>query len=136
MTLIHKPSEFDILFRNLFEAESNFNTLSGAKSPHPVDIYEDESGLTLEIACTGLTKEEIDISIENDVLHVNYTKLPELKQHRSYQVRGIARRAFNLAYKIASKFDLSKSEASMSNGLLVISMPFADEAKPKQLLIK
>jgi HSP20 family molecular chaperone IbpA len=136
MTLIQRPSEFDILIKNLFDVESDFNTPKGFKSPHPVDIFEDESGLTLEIACTGLTKEEIDIKIEGDVLHVNYNKLPELKKERTYQVRGIARRAFNLAYKIAPKFNLAKSEASMSNGLLVITMPFADESKPKQLLIK
>lgn len=136
MTFIPQPSEFDILFRNLFEAESNFNTLSGTKSPHPVDIYEDESGLTLEIACTGLTKEDVEINIEHDVLHVAYNKLPELKKERTYQVRGIARRAFNLAYKIASKFDLSQSQATMTDGLLTITMPFAEEAKPKQLLIK
>ena len=127
---------FDILFRDFFNSSSNFNFLSDVKITHPVDIFEDESGLTLEIACTGLTKEEIDIKIEGDVLHVNYNKLPELKKERSYQVRGIARRAFNLAYKIAPKFDLAKSEASMSNGLLVVTMPFADESKPKQLLIK
>jgi len=136
MTFIHQPSEFDILFRNLFEAESNFNTLSGTKSPHPVDIYEDELGLTIEVACTGLTKEEVEINIEQDVLRITYNKLPELKNQRSYQVKGIARRAFNLAYKIASKFDLAQSQATMSDGLLVITMPFAAEAKPKQILIK
>lgn len=135
MTFIHQPSEFDILFRNLFDAESNFNTLKGEKSPHPVDIYEDEEGLTLEIACTGLTKEEVEINIEHDVLRVTYNKLPELKKERSYQTKGIARRAFNLAYKIAPKFNLSQSQATMSNGLLVVTMPFAEEAKPKKLLI-
>jgi HSP20 family molecular chaperone IbpA len=59
-----------------------------------------------------------------------------LNEDRIYQVKGIARRSFNLGYKIASRFDLSKAEAEMKNGLLVISIPFAEEAKPKTLKIK
>lgn len=129
-------TDFDILFRNLFDTDSHFNTLSGVKNSHPVDIYEDANGLTFEIACTGLSKEDIDLSIEHDVLRVFYKKPQKEEDERIYQTRGIARRSFDLAYKIAPKFNLSKATASMENGLLIISMPFAEEAKPKQLAIK
>jgi HSP20 family protein len=131
-----KTTEFDILFRNLFDTDSHFNTLAGVKIPHPVDIYEDANGLVFEIACTGLTKKDIDISIEQDILRVSHNKNKEEQPDRTYQTRGIARRSFDLAYKIASKFNLSKADASMENGLLIISMPLAEEAKPKQLAIK
>lgn len=131
-----KTTEFDILFRNLFDTDSHFNTLTGVKIPHPVDIYEDANGLIFEIACTGLTKEDINISIEQDILRVFYNKSKEEQPDRNYQTRGIARRSFDLAYKIASKFNLSKADASMKDGLLIISMPLAEEAKPKKLTIK
>lgn len=131
-----KTTEFDILFRNLFDTDSHFNTLTGVKIPHPVDIYEDANGLVFEIACTGLTKEDIGISIEQDILRVSYNKLKEEQSDRNYQTRGIARRSFDLAYKIASKFNLAKADASMKDGLLIISMPLAEEAKPKKLTIK
>jgi HSP20 family protein len=129
-------SNFDILFRNLFDADSHFNTVVGAKNSHPVDIYEDAKGLTFEIACTGLSKEDVDLSIEHDVLRVFHKKLQKEESERIYQTRGIARRSFDLAYKIAPKFNLTKATATMENGLLIISMPFAEEAKPKQLAIK
>jgi len=129
-------TDFDILFRNLFDTDSHFNTLSGVKNSHPVDIYEDANGLTFEIACTGLSKEGIDLSIEHDILRVFYKKLHAEENERIYQTRGIARRSFDLAYKIAPKFNLSKATASMEDGLLIISMPFGEEAKPKQLTIK
>jgi len=119
----------------MFDTESNFNTLKGYKSPHPVDIFEDDAGLTLEIACTSLTKEDLEIDIEHDILRVTYNKLPELIQQRTYQMRGIARRAFSLAYRIAPKFNLGESQATMSNGLLVIVVPPAEETKTKKLLI-
>ena len=131
-----KTTEFDILFRNLFDTDSHFNTLTGVKIPHPVDIYEDANGLIFEIACTGLTKEDIGISIEQDILRVSYNKLKEEQSDRNYQTRGITRRSFDLAYKIASKFNLAKADASMKDGLLIITMPLAEEAKPKKLTIK
>ena len=131
-------NSFDVLFRNLFEAESHFNTLSASKSPHPVDLYEDSNGLHFEIACTGLHKEDVHIEFEGDILKVKYNKpvsqLEELQ--RTYQLKGIAKRSFNVAYKISAKYNLVDSEAIMENGLLIINIPFAETAKPKKLTIK
>lgn len=128
---------FDVLFRDLFNSQSGFNILSEAKAPHPVDIFEDSKGLTFEIACTGLTKEDVEINIEHDVLKISYNKpKQEEATERTYQTRGVSRRSFNLAYKISSKYDLSKGTAAMENGLLNIQIPFAEEAKPRTLQIK
>lgn len=129
---------FDVLFRDLFNSQSGFNILSEAKAPHPVDIYEDTKGLTIEVACTGLTKEEVEINIEHDVLKISYNKPPKQEEQaeRTYQTRGVSRRSFNLAYKISSKYDLSKGTAAMENGLLNVQIPFAEEAKPRTLQIK
>ena len=134
-----KTTEFDILFRNLFDTDSHFNTLTGVKIPHPVDIYENKNGLHFEVACTGLSKEDIEINIEGDILKVSYQKIEnksyDLDEH-NYIQKGIARRSFNLGYKIASRFNLSEANAEMKNGLLVISIPLSEEAKPKSLKIK
>ena len=128
---------FDVLFRDLFNSQTGFSILSEAKAPHPVDIYEDTKGLTLEVACTGLTKEEVEINIEHDVLKISYNK-PKQEEHaeRTYQTRGVSKRSFNLAYKISSKYDLSKGTAVMYAGLLNVQVPFAEEAKPRTLQIK
>jgi len=128
---------FDVLFRDLFNAHSRFGSISEIKIPHPVDIFEDASGLIFEIACTGLTKEDVDIDIEHDVLKVTYSK-PEndLAQDRVYQARGIARRSFSLAYKISPKYNLSRGTANLENGLLIIQIPFAKEAAPRKLTIQ
>lgn len=128
---------FDVLFRDLFNSQSGFNILSEVKAPHPVDIYEDNKGLTFEIACTGLTKQDVEINIEHDVLKISYNKpKQEEPEDRVYQTRGVSKRSFNLAYKISSKYDLSKGTAAMESGLLNIQIPFAQEATPRTLQIK
>ena len=132
-------SPFDLLFKDFFKSELGFQPANQAKYSHPVDIFENSEGLHFEVACTGLTKEDVELHIEGDLLVIRYDKnnqQPQDKTSHNYIHRGIARRSFSLGYRIASKFDLSKAEAMMENGLLAISIPFAEESKPKLLQIK
>ena len=133
-------SPFDLLFRDFFKSELDFQPAIEAKISHPVDIYENKNGLHFEIACTGLTKNDIEINIEGDILKISYNKPKDEAccevDDCKYIHRGIAKRSFNLGYKVASKFNLSESSAEMKDGLLRISVPFAEESKPKTLKIK
>ena len=133
-------SPFDLLFKDFFKSELDFQPATQAKLTHPVDIFENKHGLHFDIACTGLSKSDIEINIEGDVLRVSYNKPKDEAccetDNCHYIHKGVAKRSFNLGYKIASKFDLSKAEAMMENGLLGIRIPFADEAKPKSIKIK
>jgi len=133
-------SPFDLLFKDFFKSELDFQPAIQAKLSHPVDIYENPEGLHFEVACTGLTKDDIDINIEGDLLVIRYNKDNDEKccdvNNCNYIHRGIARRSFSLGYKIATKFNLSEASAEMKNGLLKISVPFSEEAKPKALKIK
>jgi len=133
-------SPFDLLFKDFFRSELNFQPAIEAKIPHPVDIYENKDGLHFEVACTGLSKSDVELNIEGDILRISYNKNDDDKccdiNDCTYLHKGIAKRSFNLGYKVASKFSLSKAEAQMENGLLKIYIPFAEEAKPKALKIK
>ena len=88
-------SPFDILVRNFFDTESPFHPLQSIKLKHPVDVYEDNDGLHLEVACTGLTKEDVNLDIEGDILKVSYTKPENDDNNREYHYSGIAKRSFN-----------------------------------------
>ena len=135
-------SPFDLLFKDFFKSDLTFQPAIEAKHSHPVDIFETDKGLHFEVACTGLSKSDVELNIEGDILKISYNKLEgELQEaleykDRNYIHKGVAKRSFNLGYKIASKFDLSKAEAEMKNGLLKISVPFAESSKPKSLKIK
>jgi HSP20 family protein len=138
MTLLKTHTDpFDVLFKNFFNNDSFFAPALETKISHPVDIYETKEGLHFEIACTGLSKEDVNINIEGDILRVTYEKDGENEiDVTNYIHKGIARRSFNLGYKISSRFDLQNGDAQMDNGLLLISIPFAEQAKPKALAIK
>lgn len=129
---------FDILVRNFFDSETPFHPLHSVKLKHPVDVYENEEGLHLEVACTGLAKKDVSIDIEGDVLRVSYEKTEDTNEGRNYHYQGIAKRSFNFGYKVATRFKLSEAEAKMKNGLLTITVPYSPHSitKTKSLEIK
>ena len=137
-TLFNEHTPFDILYRNLFKADEAFAPALNSKQPHPLNIYYDEDGLYFEIACTGLTKDDIQLKTEGDILNISYDK-PEQstpKDYSGYIYHGLSKKSFSLGYKIAPKFDLTKIKAEMENGLLKISIPLTKEAKPKSIKIQ
>ena len=125
---------FDIVWKNLFDVNSNYNTIQH-KINYPVDIYETDDGLRFELAVVGLDKEELNIQVDGDALRIMHENQLE-NSERIYLQRGIARRSFDLAWKIASKFDLSKLNARLDKGLLIIDIPYAESKAPKKISIK
>jgi HSP20 family protein len=130
-------NEWDILFHNFFFPSSGFGSAATTKQPHPLNIYYDETGLHFEVACTGLTKDDVKVDIEDDILKISYDKPEEEKElHPGTIHRGLSKKSFNLGYKISSKYDLSKSDGKLENGLLTIFIPITEKAKPKTIKIK
>lgn len=125
---------FDILVRNFLQTAGHFRPLEESKVPHPVDIYESPNGIGIDIACTGINKEEIEIQIQGNILRVIYNK--PIADETKYYHRGIAKRGFNLGWKIDNKFNLSKAEATFVNGLLRVEIPFSKGSELKTLKIK
>ena len=124
---------FDIVWKNFFDSNAQFNTFE-QKINYPVDIYETDKGLRFELAVVGLDKSDIDIQVEGDTLRIKHER-PE-QEARQYLQRGIAKRSFDLAWKVAVKFNLANLEAKLDKGLLIIDIPYADEQAPKKIKIK
>ena len=66
------------------------------------------------------------------------SKSDEKHNDREYHYSGIAKRSFNFGYKVNNKFNLSKVDAKMENGLLNITIPFSSHVviEPKTITIK
>jgi HSP20 family molecular chaperone IbpA len=127
---------FDLLWKNFFDTKPHYNTLI-EKVNYPVDIYETKEGICFELAVVGLDKKDIDIQTEGDTLRISYRPDKNLiVQEHAYIYKGIARRAFDLAWKIANKYDLSTLQAGLDKGLLKIEIGYAISQQPKKVTIK
>ena len=125
---------FDIVWKNFFDVNSQFNTFEN-KINYPVDILETENGLRFELAVVGLSETDLDIQVDGETLRISYNK-PETEEIKSYLQKGIAKRSFDLAWKIASKFDLTQLSAFLDKGLLIVDIPYAAEKAPRKVEIK
>ena len=128
-------SPFDILIKDFFNSDTEFRPADQTKINHPVDIYEANDSLNIDIACVGLTKKDIEITVEGDILKVEYNK-DKSKNDETYVHRNIAKRSFNLGWRISRRFDLNKLNAKLENGLLHLYAPLTEDNKPKTVTIK
>jgi HSP20 family protein len=133
-TLVKSPlfelDQFDLLWKDFFNTESFFADITTRVS-HPTDIYETEKGITLEVAAVGLNKEDININVDGDILRITYSKAQET-QEKPFVYKGIKRGSFDVAWRISNKFDISKLEAKLEKGLLIIEIPLTENKNTKR----
>jgi HSP20 family protein len=108
----------------------------GVWSP-AVDLRETDQAYIIEADLPGMKKEEIELSVVDNVV----TLKGERKFENEVKDKGyhrVERRygAFQRAFEIPGGFDGSKVEAQFKDGVLHITLPKREEAKPKQIEVK
>jgi len=103
----------------------------------PVDITEDETNFIIRAELPGVKKQDVSITVQNGVLTVRGEKKQEVEKkegnvHRVERSYGTFQRSFTLPTSVKS----DKIEASYDNGVLAISLPKSEEAKPKEIEVK
>jgi HSP20 family protein len=134
-------SEFNTLQSTLNRVFQDFNRgndelmTSGTFVP-PVDIYEDQNGITLKMEVPGVAQEDIHISLENNTLTVSGERKFE-KNEKEENFHRIERRygAFTRSFSLPNTVDAEKVNASYDNGILSVQLAKKAEAKPKQIKI-
>lgn len=134
----HKfPSLFDDVFFRDFFGDDFFSPLPSLKKiDYPVDIYEKDNELILEIAAVGLDKSDIKIDIKNDILEVSHINTEKVADKSKQAYVGITRKDFKLAWRINDRFDLTKTRAELDKGLLKISIPSVPKTKSNEFEVK
>ncbi len=127
-------NDFDLVFKNFFDQSSRFQPVRGNKMNYPVDIYlKGDDGIVFDIAAVGLTQDDLEILAEGETLRVRHER--KGADTKDYIHKGIGRRGFDFAWKISNDLDLSKTTATMKDGLLNIFLPYAFERAPKRIKI-
>jgi HSP20 family protein len=99
------------------------------------DIYETDQSLTVLLEMPAVEKGNIHISVEDDVLdiegRIDFSKYQGLAPVYTEYPVGHYRRSFSLS----SRVDQHKIRAEMSDGVLTITLPKAEQAKPRRISI-
>lgn len=100
------------------------------------DIYETEDALTVILEMPGVEKSNLDVRVEDGVLSVQgrldlskYQGLQPL--YTEYNVGHYAR-----SFELSSKIDQNKIGAELKDGVLSLTLPKAEEAKPRTIEVR
>jgi len=101
-----------------------------------VDIYENEKDIVLKADLPGVNPSDVDIRVENNVLTLRGDRhfekeVKEENYHRVERSYGSFVRTFSLPNTVQA----DKIEAHFENGVLRVTMPKREEARPKQIKI-
>jgi HSP20 family protein len=102
-----------------------------------VDIEEQDDKYLIKADLPGVDKQDIDVKLENGMLSIRGEKHTESetgkgKRHRSERFHGTFSRSFTLPDSV----DADKVDANYKDGVLVLSIPKMEQAKPRSIDIK
>jgi len=129
--------EIDRLFGSPFSALSEgLQPFMSGWSP-ALNLYEDKDNFLVKAELPGMKKEEIEIQLHDGVLTLSGERKEEKKSesadiHRSERFVGRFQRTLTLP----SQVDVDKVKANYQDGILTVTLPKSEAAKPKQIQIK
>lgn len=102
----------------------------------PADIHETDLELVVTADLPGIDPKSIDVRVENNILSITgERKTQETTNngnvHRMERMYGAFARSFTLSTQV----DAAKTQASYKDGVLKITLPKAEQAKPKRIAI-
>jgi len=102
-----------------------------------VDMYQTANDVVVKAALPGVKPEEVDISITGDTLTIKgeHKEEQEVKQE-DYFYKEHRYGAFSRSVTIPVQVKSDKAEAVFENGVLTLTLPKAEEIKPKQIKVK
>jgi HSP20 family protein len=129
-------NEVNRLFSSSFDRSGDSDMMRGAWSPS-VDIYENKDQIVLEAELPGMKPENVNISVENNVLTIHGERKFEKKDeqdnfHRVERSYGSFTRSFTLPPTVAA----DSADAVFENGVLRLTLAKREEAKPRRIEIK
>jgi len=108
--------------------------LTTANFAPPVDVYEDEQGVTLKIEVPGIDEKDIDVSIASNTLTVRGERTLE-KEEKEENFQRVERQygSFTRSFTLPNSVDLEQVSAHYNKGVLKIRVAKKAESKPKQI---
>lgn len=114
----------------------NFSRGTNGRTAHlPIDAYVTENAIVLVTDVPGLKPEEIAITMEKDTLTIR-GEYKTAEADRQYLLRERPVGKFERTMTINTPIDADRVEATFENGTLILTLPKAEAAKPKQISIR
>jgi len=126
--------QINLLFGDVLERSADESNLT-AWAP-AVDIFETEHDLVVKADLPDVDPKDLDIRVENNILTIRGERKFEKKVNEDQYLRvERAYGAFTRSFSLASTVNSEAIKADYQNGVLTLTIPKREEAKPKQIKV-
>ena len=103
----------------------------------PTDVFEDAAGLKIVAELPGLTRDDVQLTVEHHTLTIRGEK-KQVAEEKSTRVHRYERSygAFERSFTLPNTVDVNRVDAKFENGVLSITLPKAEQAKPRAIEVK
>lgn len=130
-------SEMERLRREMNSLFSDYGRTSGSTTYPLTNVYDDRENVVVTAELPGMTKDKVSIIFSDGALTIsgkqepltNVKKMTVIRQERALG-------DFEKTIRIPSKIDQGKITASFTNGILTVTLPKSEDAKPKTITIE
>jgi len=127
----------DRLFEESFVRPGGGRLAPAGMEVPAVDVYQTDDAVVVKSAIPGIKPEDIDISITGDTLTIKgETRVEEEVNEENYIRRERRYGSFCRSLALPLPVVTEKAEAEFENGVLTLTLPKAEEVKPKAIKIK
>ncbi len=123
------PTFFDTFFNDFERAQKP----SVSKTLPAVNVVENEENFRIELAAPGLTRADFKVNVHEDVLTISSEKQTESEETKeSYTRREFSYASFTRSFNLPETVDSDNIAATYNEGILNLTLPKKEEAKPKE----
>jgi len=134
MTTTNDSKELELKQKQAVEKGAGEPTRSGAWFLPTVDIYETPTEIVVKADLPGVTPDGLDVDVKDDTLTITgaVAAVPENRKlvYHEYEVGGFTRQ-----FRLGQVVDQSKIAAKLAGGILTVSLPKVEKAKPRKIAI-
>lgn len=124
----------DRLFDDAYTRPLSFGEVSTSPA---IDMYQTSDDVVVKATLPGLKAEDVDITVTGETLTLRGEFKQEAEQkNTNYHIREHRSGSFERAILLPTDVQANKAKADFENGILTITMPIAEEVKPKSINIK
>ncbi|MCA7891714.1 Hsp20/alpha crystallin family protein [Burkholderia cepacia] len=101
-----------------------------------VDIYEDSQVVTLWADLPGVTRDKLDVKVHDNSLSIEAEATVPTPANLRLQHAEVREPHFARTFTLSPDFDTSRIEASLHDGVLKLTIPRRDEARPRRVEVR
>jgi HSP20 family protein len=102
----------------------------------PVDIYETDDAFVVEAFMPGITPEQLSISVEQQTVTIHGEPEAEKQDGLRWVLHERTIGAFTRSFTLPAAIDAGKVRADLVNGVLSLTLPKSETAKPRKIQVK